>query len=593
MKTMMICAISAFLLSGVITSSAYPLQQIGTVSAIEGIADTSRTDEKPFFLKDNDKIYLNDRIRTKSYSKVEITFLDKSVLRVAPNTCVSLNEYSMDDKFRRNNAVIKLSRGEVEAVVSKTGKPETFHIETPNANAKVKGSDIFVFYQGGRTGALVKEGLMSLSNPITPDKKIDLGKGDFSLVPFNESPQETRAYLDADLVRHKKEVSPSLTKKWVSYKGVSVMTASVTIATGTVRVYKKGASDWRSVKKGELLLQDDKLQTAEDGVAEVILGNGNSILLGFNTELVFEKMEYDPKTGDYNNTFGSSKGKVKAVIEKLGKNSVFQVKTPTAICGARGTVMLLDISTASTQAFYEGGAGIVTSTISGNIQNVEPGQNCASDAQGLISSPAYTSTDQRLSMDQSFSSQDIAIDHSGAMATSENQDSAFTAPTIGEAISGAETAGLAIAEITEAFTPPFEQTALNTVTSTQAMAATELGTSSIGMSFQNPPGTFSGGQFTVDLSFMSDNTFTATISGTVGAPSGGPWWVASGVIGITDELTVNSNTAVSSGSGPWILSSATGTFRSFDATDHAVTSASGSGTVTGSSITGTVEGTYS
>ncbi len=569
-----------------LSSYAQSPQSIGTITSVEGVADVSRSPQETNFLKDNDEVYLFDRIRTKSYSKVEITFLDKSVLRVAPNTCVSINEYSLDDKFRRNNAVIKLSRGEVEAVVSKTGKPETFHIETPNANAKVKGSDIFVFYQGGRTGALVKEGLMSLSNPITPDKKIDLGKGDFSLVPFNESPQDTRPYLDADLSRHKKEVSPSLTKKWVSYKGVSVMTASVTIATGTVRVYKKGATDWRSAKKGELLIQDDKLQTGEDGVAEVILGNGNSILLGFSTELVFEKMEYDPKTGEYNNTFGSSRGKVKAVIEKLGKNSVFQVKTPTAICGARGTVMLLDISSASTQAFYEGGGGIVTSTISGNTQNVEPGQNCMSGSSGSISSPAYTSTDQQMSMDQSFGSQDMASDHSGAMATSENQGGEFTAPTMGEAIAGVETTDLALTEITEATTPPFEQVAVTTASSSPA----SLWNSTLNMSFQS--GFYAG--FSATITAYSDNTWKATYSGTMNASSSGSWFVQCGPLA-SDNMTINSSSPITvAGSGSWATSSISGTFKSLgDGQDHPVSSGSGSGTFSGGSISGTANGTWS
>ena len=370
---------------------------IGIVFYVEGVADISRAGEEKVLLKENDIVNLKDRIRTKSYSKVEVTFRDNSVVKIAPSSCIQIDEYSLDKNNKRESAKIMLSRGKLEAVVSKTSKPETFIINTPNAKGTVKGSDIFVFYQGGNTGVLVKEGLMAISSQSLPETKIDVSKGDTSLVSFNEAPQASRPYLDADMARHKKDVEPALTKKWVSFKGVTQMTAAITIVTGNVRIYKKGASDWRQIKLNEVVYEGDKLQTGETGWTEIRLSNGNSILLHNNTELVFAKLEYDPKTGEFNNSFESSAGKIKAVIAKLGKNSTFEVKTPTAVCGARGTVMYLDIAKDVTQAFYEGGAGFMTSTITNMTQNVDAGQNSASNAAGNISAPAFTPAEQKLS----------------------------------------------------------------------------------------------------------------------------------------------------------------------------------------------------
>jgi len=216
---------------------------IGTITFIEGISDIVRNNQEPFFVGESQPIYVNDRIRTKSYSKIEITFADKSVLKLAPSSCVSIEEYRLNDKKIRELAHISLTRGKIETIVSKTGAADTFLIDTPNAKGAVKGSDIFISYLGGRTGVFAHEGAISVLNPSSPDMKTHVTKGNCVFVPFNEVPGEVRLARDAEMTYFKRSVEPEYVKKWIPSKGSTQMNAVLVLISGDVRFYKKGASD--------------------------------------------------------------------------------------------------------------------------------------------------------------------------------------------------------------------------------------------------------------------------------------------------------------------------------------------------------------
>ncbi|MEI6631645.1 MAG: FecR family protein, partial [bacterium] len=262
-------------------------EAIGTITFMEGISDIVRNNQEPLFVNEHQPIYVNDRIRTKSYSKMEITFADKSVLRLAPGTCVSIEEYRLNDKKIRELAHISLTRGKIETIVSKTGAPDTFLIDTPNAKGAVKGSDIFISYLGGRTGVFAQEGAISVLNPSSPDMKTRVTKGNCVFIPFNEVPGEMRLVRDSEVTYFKRSVEPEFIKKWIPSKGSTQMNAVLVSISGDVRFYRKGASDWREAKMNETLSEGDKIQTGDDGMAQIRLSNGNSIMLQRNAELGF------------------------------------------------------------------------------------------------------------------------------------------------------------------------------------------------------------------------------------------------------------------------------------------------------------------
>lgn len=447
---------------------------IGVITSVEGVADISRSGQDAVFLRENDPVFLNDRIRTKNFSKITITFLDHSVVKMAPGTCLTIDTYQVDQDRKRELAMLNMTRGKVEAVVSKTSRPESFVITTPNATGKVKGSDIFMFYEAGKTGALVKEGLMTLASQAVPDKSVNITAGDVTLVSFNKEPMPSRTYLDAELNRCIKDVEPAFTRKKIVYEGISPVTAAVSNARGEVRIYKKGADDWRPVKVHEIFQEGDKLQTGANGTAEIRSGNGNIIILLANAELEAVTLAFDEKNGTYENTYKAEMGKIKAVVEKLGTNSKFQIKTPTAICGVRGTVMYLDIQPNSTQAFYEGGNGYMMSAATSQVQELAAGQNAACDMGGIISTPLYTSTDQHMSLEQNFTAPQMPAQYS---SPTEVQDigveggiTSNTSQTAFQAVTATDNTPLAVQTETTSNLVPFDHTSNDA----QAIAATNV-----------------------------------------------------------------------------------------------------------------------
>lgn len=389
--------------------------QVGRYTAVEGRADVIRADSSSAVrISENEPAYLGDIVRTKSNSRVEIVFRDKSVVRLAPQTRVMIEEYVLGEQDKREKASIKLFRGKMRATVSKNGRRSDFHIITPTTSGTVKGTDIFAYYEADSTGILVKEGEMSVCNPLFPDKAMTIRKGECVNVPMNDIPENCREYIEAEMAQHEKDTEPVLSAKTaLTGKDVEEMSGMITSCGGQVEVRREGEESWHNAVMKEVLAEGDRIRTGEDGRVEITLDNGNIVNLQANSELLLKTLRKDSKTGQYENVMESEYGKIKAIVEKLGTKSTFKIKTPTAVCGVRGTVMYLNVDpSAGTQVFYEGGDGYVTSLSSGETQDVTAGQNSFVDSVGGISTPSATTDEQRGAIDESWEAPENISDYS-------------------------------------------------------------------------------------------------------------------------------------------------------------------------------------
>jgi hypothetical protein len=401
MKRIVILILCALLTYG--GPSSAMTAEIGKVTATEGRVDVTRApDNEAVSLVEGASVFVGDSIRAKDHSKAEIVFADKSVVKVAPNTRMEIKDFALRGGSRVH-AEIHIARGKIFADVSKTGSPDTFVITTPNAKGSVRGTEVIVLYQAERTSALVKDGRLSISNIALPDQMKEIAGGEATMVPFDSMPEKPRPYMDAEFALHEQDTRPATFRAVSLGKGAGVMTGTITTLAGGVRILKKGAVDWHYAKLNEFVNEGDKVETAEDGMTSLMFDNGNIIQIQPGSRIMFSILKKDPKTGEFDNTFEVDSGKVKAVVEKIGKGSNFRVKTPTALCGVRGTVMYVNVAQGATQAFYEGGGGVVTNPVSGDTTFVESGQNAISTSTGAISAPVATSTEAMMTLDASYS----------------------------------------------------------------------------------------------------------------------------------------------------------------------------------------------
>lgn len=370
--------------------------EVGVITSVEGRVDVLRVNsETAAPLREGEAISVGDAIRTKSNSKAEVTFNDKSILRLAHNSRVEVKDYQLDKNNNRKTANIMLDRGKARTIIAKMPGSADFVISTPNSQGRVKGSDIFAFYQAGNSGMLVAEGKLSVANIAHPESELIVPAGTSVLVPLGELPKGPRQYFELEKKLHEKDTDIPKAVSVPKGEGEVVIKGVISKMSGDVKITKKGDTVARPINLSDILDEGDKIVTGANGSIEIRLDNGNVLNLKPNTELVFIKLTMDIKTGEYENSFYSSMGKIRARIENLKGKSTFKVRTPTAVSGARGTIMYMDILPSLTTAFFEGGGGYLNNLISGINKILDAGQNASADGQGNVSDPDYTSDADR------------------------------------------------------------------------------------------------------------------------------------------------------------------------------------------------------
>jgi hypothetical protein len=170
--------------------------------------------------------------------------------------------------------------------------------------------------------------------------------------------------------------------------GMAEMKATITKMQGEVVITKAGAAATQPLKIGDIVGSGDKIETMDNGKVEIKVDNGNTVNLTPNSQIVLSRLASDPATGEYENLMESKFGKMRAfVAAKVTGKSIFKIKTPTAICGARGTVFYLLISGNQTQVFVADGSVDFSNPTTGDTFVVITDMSSISSADGTVTEP--------------------------------------------------------------------------------------------------------------------------------------------------------------------------------------------------------------
>jgi hypothetical protein len=192
---------------------------VGTFSKVEGAVDILRQNEiAATKVRAGDPVSMGDAVRTKRAGKAEITFQDETVIQLAPETRITIDEYTYRGKNARERGLISLLRGKVRAIVSKlrvavtpVSRTDTnFNVRTPTAIAGVKGSELIVYYERGVTGVIFIEGEGFVYNPSKPGRVVNLRGGQVSFVlSADEAPQDAQPVSESFIAPHLKDMPGS------------------------------------------------------------------------------------------------------------------------------------------------------------------------------------------------------------------------------------------------------------------------------------------------------------------------------------------------------------------------------------------------
>ncbi|MFA5146602.1 MAG: FecR family protein [Candidatus Omnitrophota bacterium] len=166
--------------------------------------------------------------------------------------------------------------------------------------------------------------------------------------------------------------------------------------TGKVLVKIQPSAEWAPAAKGQVLNGQDAIKTEADGGALLELPDKSSVTLKANSELAVEAILWE----DASKKVGLNlpDGELRAILNKLGPDSEFTVKTPTAICGARGTIFYLLSRGLKTRVFVEDGLIEFINTKSGEKKDVGEGNYSDANDDGTITEPGAPSEGDKKEM---------------------------------------------------------------------------------------------------------------------------------------------------------------------------------------------------
>lgn len=154
----------------------------------------------------------------------------------------------------------------------------------------------------------------------------------------------------------------------LALSGVSSALADIagrfTIVEGKVDILRPGQTRAVSVKKDDAVSPGDIVRTKSDSFAEITFKDNATLKLAQNTRIEIKDYQFGENDKRKSGTLRLLRGKVRATVPKtLGRvipiatgPSTFQVQTPTAVAGVRGTDFLVYYDLGSTGVFVMDGA---------------------------------------------------------------------------------------------------------------------------------------------------------------------------------------------------------------------------------------------
>jgi len=140
---------------------------VGRFTMVSGQVDLLKQGKLPAVAaRVEDQVEPGDVIRTKSYSKAQVKFVDETVLTLAPESRLAVADFVYKPESRERRAVLRLFRGLAHALVSRVlqvQEPE-FTVETMTAVIGVRGTDFFALQTPNCTYVYLPHGRLSTAS---------------------------------------------------------------------------------------------------------------------------------------------------------------------------------------------------------------------------------------------------------------------------------------------------------------------------------------------------------------------------------------------------------------------------------------------
>jgi hypothetical protein len=189
----------------------------GKVTNLEGRADLTMPGKPARALSIGDAVSVGDIIRTKSGSKLEVTWIDGGIIRLSESSRLKVTEYTLGKTTR--TTILSLFRGKVQNVVTATAKlfgqqdGSKYEVHTPTSVCGVRGTTFFSYHENGVSGALFTEGKGYMYSKGQPGNVKPVAPGILMIVTSANKPPMAQPAKPGDANKLFNATNPSGKKK--------------------------------------------------------------------------------------------------------------------------------------------------------------------------------------------------------------------------------------------------------------------------------------------------------------------------------------------------------------------------------------------
>jgi hypothetical protein len=179
------------------------------------------------------------------------------------------------------------------------------------------------------------------------------------------------------------------------------------VVKGDVKIKSAKTNSEVRARIGEKVFPKDVIITGKDARAKIVMVDNNELNVSPESQVEIQNYEYDPAAGKKEVLLNVIYGKVRSKVEQKydGKTSKFQIKTPSAVAGVRGTDFITSFTPSTNQSqivTFQGKVEFGLQGPNGTILNpvfVTPGTQAIATGTAAPTAPTPVAKQELVKMD--------------------------------------------------------------------------------------------------------------------------------------------------------------------------------------------------
>jgi len=150
--------------AGVLMTLSAAAQQVGTATAVNPTSETTPPGGSTVALTVGAHVVHKERIHTTPTGSVQLLFVDKSTLSIAPNTSILIDEFVYDPNSGKGHMLTTLTQGALRYVGGKLSHEGEATITTSAATIGIRGGTVTVIKGPAGTEVINHFGTITIQN---------------------------------------------------------------------------------------------------------------------------------------------------------------------------------------------------------------------------------------------------------------------------------------------------------------------------------------------------------------------------------------------------------------------------------------------